>query len=162
MTQRCPRPSAQRQQLRGVSKDHPHAKQLQSDATCIASITGCHPQCHPGQGTFRYNVGGSPNPYWFMFTVSNTRCAAGLAQMPLMAARKARGPGCAPVYTLLSQQRGLLHLNPEDLPPMQLLTATRVPARQGPGAACGVRAGRVLVRLPPVRSWCVDSCDTAW
>ena len=44
----------------------------------------CHTQCHPGQGTFRYDVGGSPNPYWFMFTVSNTRCCLG-ADAPLTA-----------------------------------------------------------------------------
>lgn len=39
-------------------------------------------QCHPGRGTFRYDVGGSPNPYWFMFTVSNTRFAFHLIQEP--------------------------------------------------------------------------------
>jgi hypothetical protein len=29
--------------------------------------------CNVSDGKFYYYFGGTPNPYWFMFTISNTR-----------------------------------------------------------------------------------------
>ena len=47
--------------------------QLPNSVHIVSEPRGRNSQCNPGAGSFRYDIGGSPNPYWFEFTVSNTR-----------------------------------------------------------------------------------------
>jgi hypothetical protein len=43
---------------------------------CLRNLMHRFPiTCNVGEGKFHYYFGGNPNPYWFMFTISNTRWA---------------------------------------------------------------------------------------